>query len=387
MKITFFDDDKIGDLYPLSLTRPAADLRCGILTLAEKWAIYLNVKEYGYETRDYLRAKFNPIENADIRINGRVLPNPDFIYGINHMQPGETLFAGETILATKGGGESFAKEFTHPVSILNRPFDIFMKLGVEIERDIAVLVKTRHPFTTKRGNSGVGAHSVYFEDGAKATNAFFNTEKGAIYLGKNAEVMEGCVIRGPFSMGEGSVLKQGTKVYGPSALGPFCTAGGEINNIQMQAYSNKGHDGFLGNAAIGEWCNIGADSNCSNLKNNYEEVKVWNYNSGKFDKSGQQFCGLIMGDHSKCGINTMFNTGTVVGVSANIFGSGFPRQFIPDFAWGGASGFITYKLDAACKTASLVFPRRKKVFDATEKAILEKVFEITGNWRNWEKDA
>jgi UDP-N-acetylglucosamine diphosphorylase/glucosamine-1-phosphate N-acetyltransferase len=185
-------------------------------------------------------------------------------------------------------------------------------------------------------------------------------------------------------MGEGSVLKMGAKVYGPTTLGPYCVVGGEVNNISMQGYSNKGHDGFLGNAVLGEWCNIGADSNCSNLKNNYEDVKVWNYASGKFDKSGQQFCGLIMGDHSKCGINTMFNTGTVVGVSANIFGSGFPRQFVPDFAWGGASGFITYKLDAAFKTASLVMPRRKMEFTEADKAILEAVFERTSAWRNWD---
>jgi UDP-N-acetylglucosamine diphosphorylase/glucosamine-1-phosphate N-acetyltransferase len=192
------------------------------------------------------------------------------------------------------------------------------------------------------------------------------------------------MVRGPLSMGEGSVLKMGAKVYGPTTLGPYCVVGGEVNNISMQGYSNKGHDGFLGNAVLGEWCNIGADSNCSNLKNNYEDVKVWNYASGKFDKSGQQFCGLIMGDHSKCGINTMFNTGTVVGVSANIFGSGFPRQFVPDFAWGGASGFITYKLDAAFKTASLVMPRRKMEFTEADKAILEAVFERTSAWRNWD---
>ena len=211
-----------------------------------------------------------------------------------------------------------------------------------------------------------------------------NASNGPVYIGRNAEIMEGCLVRGPFAMGEGSVLKMGAKVYGPTALGPYCVVGGEVNNICMQGYSNKGHDGFLGNAVLGEWCNIGADSNCSNLKNNYEDVKVWNYSTGRFDRSGQQFCGLIMGDHSKCGINTMFNTGTVVGVSANIFGAGFPRQFVPDFAWGGASGFITYKLDAACKTAALVMPRRKKEFDEVEKGIMEAVFSKSSSYRNWE---
>ncbi len=381
---SFFDDEAISDLYPLTLTRPAADLRCGILTIAEKWGKYLHSRHLGFETRDYLQAKFPKVDAPLYRINGRLLPTPDMIYSIKHLEHGQKLMYKGLLLAERTGGTASEKEVEHAVNLINRPYDIFMKVGAEIDRDFAMVVTHRTEFSLNDYNMFLGSHPVFIEHGAKVKGSILNTENGAIYIGKNAEVMEGCMIRGPFALGEGGVLKMGTKVYGPTSLGPYCVAGGEINNIQMQAYSNKGHDGFIGNAVIGEWCNIGADSNCSNLKNNYEEVKLWNYSSERFDKSGLQFCGLIMGDHSKCGINTMFNTGTVVGVSANIFGAGFPRQFVPDFAWGGASGFVTYKPDAAAKTASLVMPRRKKVFDENEKAIMDKVFEITAKWRNWE---
>jgi UDP-N-acetylglucosamine diphosphorylase/glucosamine-1-phosphate N-acetyltransferase len=198
--------------------------------------------------------------------------------------------------------------------------------------------------------------------------------------------MEGSIIRGPFAMGEGSNVKMGSKIYGDTTLGPYCKVGGEVNNVVFQGYSNKGHDGFLGNAVLGEWCNIGADTNASNLKNTYDEVKVWNYASNRFEKSGEQFCGLIMGDHSKCGINTMFNTGTVVGVGSNIFGSGFPRQFVPDFAWGGASGFVTHKLPQMEKTAQLMMQRRKRNYDAEEMGIIRAVFESTQEHRTWERE-
>jgi UDP-N-acetylglucosamine diphosphorylase/glucosamine-1-phosphate N-acetyltransferase len=266
---------------------------------------------------------------------------------------------------------------------VNRPYDLFLYAADHIAGDMELLTQNRTSASLSDTNIRIGEHKIFIEEGAVLECAVLNATKGPIYIGKDAEVMEGSMIRGPFCMGEGSVLKMGAKVYGATALGPHCVAGGELSNVIMQGYSNKGHDGFLGNAVLGEWCNIGADSNCSNLKNTYDEVKLWNYTSGKFEKSGQQFCGLIMGDHSKCGINTMFNTGTVVGVAANIFGAGFPRQFIPDFSWGGASGFVTYKLDAAKKTAALVMPRRKKDFNKIEELILEKVFEITEEFRNF----
>ncbi len=384
MQINFFDDAHAEHLFPLTLTRPTADLRCGIHTVAEKWATLLKPQAWGYDTRDYLNAKFPSVSNPTLLINGRILPNQELADAISSLQPGQSLVNGAVVLAQKPGNSNEQIPFSLPFRSLNRPYDIFMLAGEEIQRDFNVRTSGRSSQPFHASVQILGEHPVFMEEGAKVHAAVLNASNGPIYIGSNAEIMEGCLVRGPFAMDEGSVLKMGAKVYGPTALGPYCVVGGEVNNICMQGYSNKGHDGFLGNAVLGEWCNIGADSNCSNLKNNYEDVKVWNYGSGRFDKSGQQFCGLIMGDHSKCGINTMFNTGTVVGVSANIFGSGFPRQFVPDFAWGGASGFITYKLDAAFKTASLVMPRRKMEFTEADKKILEAVFERTRDWRNWD---
>lgn len=384
MRISFFEPDTIENLYPLTLTRPAAELRCGILTLAGKWCHHLHATQHGYETRDYLQGKFPPLSENNVRICGNLLPSAQLLEAIHSMAEGDQLWKDGILLAEKSGLQKNQKEFEGDIQRIQRPYDIFLKLQQEIAADMELLCTGRDSHILSQTNTVIGGHEVFIEPGAKVECAVLNASAGPIYIGKNAEIMEGSVIRGPFAMGEGSVVKLSTKVYGPTALGPYCVIGGEVNNISMQGFSNKGHDGFIGNAVLGEWCNIGADSNCSNLKNNYEEVKVWNYASGRFDKSGQQFCGLIMGDHSKCGINTMFNTGTVVGVSANIFGAGFPRQFVPDFAWGGASGFVTYKLDAAAKTAGLVMPRRKKEFDAIELGIMTAVFELTASWRNWE---
>lgn len=385
MQIAFFDDNQINHLFPLTLTRPAADLRCGMLTVAEKWIKHLNPASFSFQTRAYLNGKFPETEGTpNLRINGRLLPSVELLHVIKQMQPGERLLQDETVLLEMTGPAWTDKQADFAVRLLKRPYDIFIETGREIQSDFELLTAGRKSAVLSASVQVLGQYPIFAEEGAKAECCIINSSNGPVYLGKNSEIMEGSMVRGPFAMGEGSVLKLGTKVYGPTSLGPFCVIGGEVNNISMQGYSNKGHDGFLGNAVLGEWCNIGADSNCSNLKNNYEDVKVWNYSSGRFDRSGQQFCGLIMGDHSKCGINTMFNTGTVVGVAANIFGSGFPRQFVPDFAWGGASGFVTYKLDAAFKTASLVMPRRKKELTPADKEILEAVFDMTREWRNWE---
>ena len=384
MRISFFEPNTIENLYPLTLTRPAAELRCGILTLAGKWCHHLHATQHGYETREYLQGKFPPLSENNLRLCGNLLPTAQLVEAIHSMAEGDQLCKNGLLLAEKPGLQSKQKEYEGDIQWIQRPYDIFLKLQQEIAADMELLCTGRDSHILSQTNTVIGGHRVFIEPGAKAECVVLNASAGPIYIGKNAEIMEGSVIRGPFAMGEGSVVKLSTKVYGATALGPYCVIGGEVNNISMQGYSNKGHDGFIGNAVLGEWCNIGADSNCSNLKNNYEDVKVWNYASGRFDKSGHQFCGLIMGDHSKCGINTMFNTGTVVGVSANIFGAGFPRQFVPDFAWGGSSGFVTYKLDAAAKTAGLVMPRRKKEFDAIEMGILTAVFELTEVWRNWE---
>jgi UDP-N-acetylglucosamine diphosphorylase/glucosamine-1-phosphate N-acetyltransferase len=227
----------------------------------------------------------------------------------------------------------------------------------------------------------LGKENIFLEPGAKIECATLNASTGPIYIGKDAEIMEGALIRGPFALCEHATLKMGTKIYGPTTIGPHSKVGGEVNNSVIFGYSNKAHDGFLGNSVIGEWCNLGADTNNSNLKNNYIEVKLWDYASGRFIPTGLQFCGLIMGDHSKSGINTMFNTGTVVGVSANIFGSGFPRNYIPSFSWGGAQGYITYHIDKALEVASQVMKRRDIKLDEIEQDILKHIFEITASKR------
>ena len=229
----------------------------------------------------------------------------------------------------------------------------------------------------KNSNVKIGNGAIYIENGAKLNNCILNTTNGPIFIGKDSEIMEGSMIRGPFAICNNSVIKMGAKIYENTTVGPFCKVGGEINNVVFFGYSSKAHDGFLGNSIIGEWCNLGADTNNSNLKNNYDNVKIWNYSSESFKQTGLQFCGLIMGDHSKCGINTMFNTGTVVGVGANIFGSGYPRNFIPSFSWGGSSGFIVHRIDKFFKTAELVLSRRNETLSDNDIAILSHVYNMT----------
>ena len=385
MIIRFFEDPNNQDLLPLTATRPAAALRVGILSIAEKWSHLLKADSTGYLTKDYLQGRFPNIQ-ADLHINGQLLPDAELITAVSQLTEGQGLYTqnGEC-LAYKG--EIVEKIDFHGTCILiQRPFHVFKYNGLEIHNDFQLLTKGRETIALSPTNTVIGNNPIFLEEGAQVECCIFNTQNGPIYIGKNAQIMEGSIIRGPFAMGEGSNVKMGSKIYGDTTLGPYCNVGGEVNNVVFQGYSNKGHDGFLGNAVLGEWCNIGADTNASNLKNTYDEVKVWNYASNRFEKSGEQFCGLIMGDHSKCGINTMFNTGTVVGVGSNIFGSGFPRQFVPDFAWGGASGFVTHKLPQMEKTAQLMMQRRKRNYDAEEMGIIRAVFESTQEHRTWERE-
>ena len=373
MKLNLFESESIANLYPLTLTRPAADLRVGILTIAEKWQKHLGASAFGFETRDHLSQKFTLLENPDLYINGHLLPNKPLVESISKLTDGQALYHHKILLAAKGH-ISHNIEFDGDISLIERPYHIFKLNHQEILADYELLTAGRTSANISNSNTVFGKHTVFLEEGASMECATLNTNDGPIYIGKNAEIMEGSIVRGPLAMCEGAKLKLGTKVYGATTLGPYCNVGGEVNNIVMHGYSNKGHDGFLGNAVLGEWCNIGADTNCSNLKNTYDEVKVWNYTTSKFERSGQQFCGLIMGDHSKCGINTMFNTGTVVGVACNLFGAGFPRQFVPDFSWGGASGFVPHQMPAVEKTAQLVMVRRSKEFNEVERHILHWIY-------------
>ena len=389
MNYILFDDVQTQALLPLTYTRPAAHIRCGILTIAEKWEKLLNAT-FSYLTADYLSEKYPLVTGSDnLCINGRLLPNEDLIAAINALQINQSLVSDGVILAYRSMNTSATEQletivFDAEFQIIKNVHNIFSFNHSAIEADFKMLTANRASAELSKSNTVLGHHPIFIEEGAQIEAAVLNAKEGCIYIGKDAQIMEGALIRGPFALCDHASVKMGAKIYTGTTIGPHCKVGGEVSNSVLFAYSNKGHDGFLGNSVIGEWCNIGADSNNSNLKNNYEMVKLWNYASQRFEKTGLQFCGLIMGDHSKCGINTMFNTGTVVGVSANIFGSGFPRQFVPSFSWGGAQGFETYSLEKACQTADLVMQRRHLTLSAADKQILNYIFKQDQSHRNWE---
>ncbi|TKC01468.1 putative sugar nucleotidyl transferase [Pedobacter cryotolerans] len=390
MTINLFDDKSWQTLRPLTFTRPVADLRIGILTIAEKWAKYLNA-EFGFLTQDYLQIKY-PALTAPLYINGGVCPNKELLAAIADLKEAEVLIKAELVIAYKIAEEIIscdealskfkAIEFIGDLTYIQFPEDIFKNNHNELVLDFALLTKGKTSATLSNTNTFIG-DQFFAEEGASAECSTFNSTAGPIYLGKNAQVWEGTHIRGSFALCNNSQVKMGAKIYGQTTIGPYSRVGGEINNAVIWGYSSKGHDGYLGNAVMGQWCNIGADSNNSNLKNNYAEVRLWDYAQQSFRKTGLQFCGLIMADHAKCAINTMFNTGTVAGVSANIFSSGFPRNFIPDFAWGGAHGFEVYSLNKMLATAKLVLERRNMVLDEIEIKILTEIFERTKEYRHF----
>ncbi|MCF8257096.1 MAG: GlmU family protein [Flavobacteriales bacterium] len=389
MNIILFDGPFRTDLLPLTFTRPVCDLRIGILTIREKWEKRLGAAT-GTLTEAYLSEKF-PINAGDdnLLIHGAVCPTDGLVEAILRLSTGQQLAQGELVIAMRGDQadveitalQSNAIGFTGDVTVIQHPWDIFSKNGNELAADFELLTAGRKSVPLSATNTVLGSGSIFLEEGAKVEASILNTTSGPVYIGTDAEVMEGCIIRGPFALCEHGQVKMGAKIYGPTTVGPHSKVGGEVNNSVIIGYSNKGHDGFLGNSVVGEWCNLGADTNNSNLKNNYDEVRVWSYRTGRFERTGLQFCGLIMGDHSKSGINTMFNTGTVLGVSANVFGAGFPRTFIPSFTWGGASGFIEYRPDKALEAAARMMERRGLPLDKVEEGILRTVFDLTKGYR------
>jgi UDP-N-acetylglucosamine diphosphorylase/glucosamine-1-phosphate N-acetyltransferase len=381
MAIILFDDKAHQTLLPLTYTRPVADLRIGILTIAEKWAKHLNA-DFSFKTQPYLQHKF-PLKAGNLFINGSVCPDEGLLNAISQLKDGEALKQGDLLIAAKADPDAaFEKVINYEADFISikHPEDIFSKNDTELRKDFALLTKGKTSATISSTNTIIG-NDFFAEEGATAECSTFNTTRGPIYLGRDSEVWEGTNIRGSFALCHNSQVKMNGKIYSGTTVGPYSRVGGEISNAVIWGYSSKGHDGFLGNSVMGEWCNIGADSNNSNLKNNYAEVKLWDYDTQHYRKTGLQFCGLIIADHSKCGINTMFNTGTVVGVSANIFGSGMPPNFIPDFAWGGAEGFETYSLKKMLETAERVYVRRERSFDDLERGILEQIFELTKEYR------
>jgi UDP-N-acetylglucosamine diphosphorylase/glucosamine-1-phosphate N-acetyltransferase len=388
-----FDDDAADQLRPLTFTRPVAELRLGILTIREKWEKYLG-SLCSFLTRDYLQSKYSFIAgNENILINGSVIPAQELVDEILALKDNQILLKDKTVLACNIGAKN-PLEFAYNniddyaevqsksgFNKLSWLWEIFRNNGTELTRDFELLTNGRQSAPISTTNKVINPHHVFLEEGAVMECSTVNAFNGPVYIGKGAEIMEGSIIRGALALCDHAVIKLGARIYGPTTIGPCSKVGGEINNSVIMGYSNKAHDGFLGNSVVGEWCNFGAGTNVSNLKNNYATVKLWDYQKNKFAETGLQFCGLIMGDHSKCGINTMFNTGTVVGVSANIFGSGFPRNFIPSFSWGGAGGFITFSLSKALEVADIVMSRRDISFTDKDKKILEHIFEITDKYR------
>ena len=388
MNYILFDGPNRAALLPFTYTRPVADIRIGILTIREKWELYLGVTTTTV-TEDYLSDKYPMVEmEQNIMINASYIPNEALVNQIKNLKENQAIFDGDTMVAFYSLEDQEIDFNTFKTVKLKgtllkveTTWDIFSKNGEAIEADFKLLTANRISAPIPEQTVAFNSEAIFIEDGAVLPLCVLNATNGPIYIGKNTEIMEGSMVRGPFALCEGSTLKMGTKIYGPTTVGPYSKVGGEVNNSVFFGYSNKGHDGFLGNSVIGEWCNLGAGTNNSNLKNNYAEVRLWSYETENFAKTGLQFCGLMMGDHSKCGINTMFNTGTVVGVSANIFGSGFPRNFIPSFSWGGVNGFSTYRTTKAFEVAVEVMKRRDFEFSTQESAILEHVFEASSAYR------
>ncbi|RXG30776.1 GlmU family protein [Leeuwenhoekiella marinoflava] len=392
MNYILFDGPVRNQLLPFTYTKPVADLRIGILTIREKWEKHLG-NTTSTITEDYLSDKYPMVEfEENVMINAAYLPTEILVEMIFDLQQSQAIFDGEDIVAFYSDDSQEEIDFDayeqleipeEAVFKVENTWDIFSKNHQAIQLDYDLLTEDRKSAQIPATVQTLNPENIFIEEGAKLNFCTLNASEGPIYIGKDSEIMEGALIRGPFALCEHATVKMGAKIYTGTTVGPYCKVGGEITNSVLMAYSNKGHDGYLGNSVLGEWCNIGADSNNSNLKNNYEEVRLWNYETEGFSKTGLQFCGLMMGDHSKCGINTMFNTGTVIGVSVNIFGTGFPRNFIPSFSWGGAAGFTTYKTVKAFQTAKLVMERRNIPFDEQEAAILEHIFEETSKYRRY----
>ncbi len=392
MNYILFDSFERNKLLPFVYTRPVADIRVGILTIREKWEKLLGEKTSTL-SEDYLSKKY-PLVKADenILINGSVLPTPALVTKVKGLKKGETLAKSDFVIAIRLGSDDVEKmnesksdtiqQSTLEFLQIQNNWDIFSLNEAALLADFELLTKNRTSQPVSRTNFIVGDPGLIFlEEGAKAEYAFINTTDGPVYIGKEAEIMEGAKIRGPFALCEHSVVKMDAKIYGATTIGPHSKIGGEVNNVVVFGYSNKAHDGFMGNSVMGEWCNIGAGSNTSNLKNTYDFIRLWSYDEESFVNTGLQFCGLMLGDHSKCGINTMFNTGTVIGVSSNIFGAGYQRNFIPGFSWGGTHGLQTFKLDRAFKVAKAVMARRGITFSETDQDILTHIFKESSSRR------
>ncbi len=391
MNYILFDGSVRNNLLPFTFTRPVADIRIGILTIREKWEKYLGNTTTTI-TEDYLSEKYPMVEmEENVLINASFLPNRKLVDLVAGLQENEAIFKGEEVIAfhARDTQEQVdfstykAIEFEEHVLRVVKTWDIFEKNAEAIQADFDLVTEGRTSAPISKSNTLICPNRIFAEDGAVVEHSILNATDGPIYLGKDSEIWEGNLIRGGFALCEKAVVKMGAMIYGATTVGPHSKVCGEISNAVIFGYTSKGHDGYLGNAVLGEWCNIGASSNNSNLKNNYAKVRLWNYANESFEQTGLQFCGLMMGDHSKTAINTMFNTGTVIGVNCNIYDPGFPRNFVPSFSWGGATGFTTYMPVKAFEAAKVMMARRHVEFDDKEARILEHVFELTKRWRRY----
>lgn len=389
MNYILLDTEVRYHLLPFTHTRPVADIRCGIMTMRERWELFLNSKTSSL-TVPYLQEVF-PCQEAENRmlINGSLFANAQLTQAIQQLKPNEQLKHGSIFIAAHFAApaelsiDNWAKltdtfkviSFEEPIFGLNRIWDIFTQNERAINEDFKTLTVGKKSMPIPAYVTAIAPEQIFVAEGAVVNPCIINASKGPVYIDAGAEIMEGCMLRGPIALGKNAVLKMGAKIYGATTIGEGCKVGGEVSNTVFFANSNKGHDGFLGNAVIGEWCNLGADTNCSNLKNNYDLVKVWDEYENKLVNTGMQFCGLMMGDHSKSGINTMFNTGTVVGVSCNVFGSNFPDKFIPSFSWGAAGETEVYAFDKAMETASRMMERRGIKLKDAEIKMYQHIFD------------
>ncbi len=393
MNILLFDHPEIRrSLLPLTFTRPVADIRLGIMTISEKWAHELS-HSVSYFTQGYLGTKYPPVMQEDnLYINGALCPDQQLLNSIANLSYGQGLKQGEITIAFRSGPFDSPDElagvleqcedYENPTTLIRNTWQLFLFNGDQIRADYPRMVRGRksHPLLDPH-TIVYNEENLFIEEGVQIKASIINAENGPVYLGPNSEIQEGTIIQGPFALGSHAQLRLGGKMRPNTTVGPYCKIGGEVGNVIFQSNSNKAHEGFLGNSVIGSWCNLGADTNNSNLKNNYSNVRLWNYHEDEFVDTGLQFCGVIMGDHSKSSINTMFNTGTVVGVCANIHGAGFPAKFIPSFVWGGTETTTEYNFKKACGTAAKVMERRSEPLEEVERSILENIFQQTAEYR------
>jgi UDP-N-acetylglucosamine diphosphorylase/glucosamine-1-phosphate N-acetyltransferase len=395
--IIIFDAEEVhNNLLPITYTRPVSYIRVGITTIYDKWKSAIKGAQFSSLTADYLSQKFPArISDDNFFIAGHVFPTPQLSTTITNLKKGEALKYGDMLIAFHGTDKDFSdRNFSNVAIVDDEPvalhwlYDIFMLNDKFLKEDFKKLTAGRKSQTLSHTNTVIGetefddgTQKIFIEEGAKIEGTFLNVNEGPIYIGKETEIMEGSCIRAPFAACEHVFVNMGAKIYGATTLGPYCKVGGELHNVVMIGYSNKAHDGFLGNAVVGEWCNLGGGSTASNLKNDYSEIKLWNYPKQGFLRTGLQFCGLIMGDHSKAGVNCMFNTATVLGVGVNIHGAGFPRNFVASFSEGSTAGYTDVSLQKFFKVAEIVMARRHVQLSEIDKRIFESIYNIAEGYK------